>query len=633
VTQIGAGSNGFLVGDRVFGMSAGRFGNITHIPANVCQKAIDDEPFENLASLPSAYCTALYAIVTVSRLQPGETILIQSATGGFGMAAIAIARLYGADIFVTAGSEAKRKLLQDIGIASDRIFSSRDFSAFTEMKNATDGNGFDIVLNTSSGDYLHQVSWPLVAPFGRFVELKKADIVDNGTLSLAKFNQGVSFLAVDMHYVCEKKPSIMTSLMNTVGALYRSRQIAPLPVHTFSISEIGHAYTQFSRFQHTGKLILTYGDEDELPYLPSPSKPEFHSDAAYLVVGGLRGIGAHLSKWMVLQGAQHIVFLARSSVEGEAQETVDQLRLMGATVDTVQGSVCLRADVQRALTTSKFPIRGIINSALVLRNKEFNRLTIDEVRDTFKPKIEGNIYLHEVSLELGCPLDFFVMLSSLTSISHAATQSSYSAANCYMDEFARYRRKLGLTATSIDLGVIGDAGFMSRHQHNMMHLNRNGHYITLGHELMALFGTALFRQEPCSASELLENPVALGTEPTKLRALVDSGAVPVPLWGRDARWGIVGVHAMRKIQGMDVDGMRGSKGEIKDIVAERLAKLLWTPIENLKMEASLSSLGIDSMIASEFRHWMYQTFKKNVSMMELLAQDMTIERLAAFLKE
>jgi NADPH:quinone reductase-like Zn-dependent oxidoreductase len=68
VTQIGAGSNGFLVGDRVFGMSAGRFGNITHVPANVCQKAIDDEPFENLASLPSAYCTAFYAIVTVGRL-------------------------------------------------------------------------------------------------------------------------------------------------------------------------------------------------------------------------------------------------------------------------------------------------------------------------------------------------------------------------------------------------------------------------------------------------------------------------------------------------------------------------------------------------------------------------------------
>jgi len=269
----------------------------------------------------------------------------------------------------------------------------------------------------------------------------------------------------------------------------------------------------------------------------------------------------------------------------------------------------------------------------VLRNKEFSRLTSDEVQDTFKPKIEGNIYLHEVSLELGCPLDFFVMLSSLTSISHAATPSSYSAANCYMDEFARYRLKLGLAATSINLGVIGDVGFMPRHQQNMMHLNRNGHYITLSHELMALFGTALFRQEQASASELLENPVALGTEPTKLRALVDSGAVPVPLWGRDARWGIVGAHAMRKNQGVDVDGMRGSKGEIKDTVAERLAKLLWTPIENLRMDASLSSLSIDSMIASEFRHWMYQTFKKNVSMMELLAHDMTIEKLAAFLKE
>ena len=616
-------------------MHAGKFGNFARVPAEVCQKAVDgNEPFEKLATLPSAYCTAFYAIVTVGRLQPGETLLIQSATGGFGMAAIAIARLYGADIYVTAGSERKRELLREMGISPGRIFSSRDFSAYADLKAATGGKGFDVVLNTSSGDYLHQVSWPLVAPFGRFVELKKADIVDNGTLSLKKFNEGVSFLAVDMHYVCKNKPGVLASLMKTIGSLYRSGQIGPLPVKSFPISEIGHAYGDFSRFQHTGKLVLTYDDEDRIPYIPSPSKPKFYSDAAYLIVGGLRGIGSYLSKWMAQHGVKHIVFLARSPVEGEAQDTVDQLRLLGATVHTVQGSVCERADVERALTASNFPVRGIVNSALVLRNKEFGRLTVDEVHDTFTPKVEGNIYLHEVSLELGYDLDFFVMLSSLTSISHAATQSSYSAANCYMDEFARYRRKRGLAATSIDLGVIGDAGFMSRHQHNMMHLNRNGHYITLGHELMALFATALFREEPAEAWNLLENPVALGTEPTKLRELLDSKDVPVPLWGRDARWGIIGVHAMRKHQGAGgADGARGSKGEIKDMVAERLAKLLWVPIEKLKLDVSLSVLGIDSMIASEFRHWMYQTFKKNVSMMELLAQDMTIEKVAEFLKE
>jgi len=80
-------------------------------------------------------------------------------------------------------------------------------------------------------------------------------------------------------------------------------------------------------------------------------------------------------------------------------------------------------------------------------------------------------------------------------------------------------------------------------------------------------------------------------------------------------------------------GGLGSAAKAKDMVIERLAKLLWLPVEKLKPDTSLAALGIDSMIASEFRHWMYQTFKKNVNMMELLAQDMTPEKLASFLEE
>jgi hypothetical protein len=74
-------------------------------------------------------------------------------------------------------------------------------------------------------------------------------------------------------------------------------------------------------------------------------------------------------------------------------------------------------------------------------------------------------------------------------------------------------------------------------------------------------------------------------------------------------------------------------GDIKDVVADRLSRLLWIPVEKLNLDESLNSMGIDSMIASEFRHWMYQTFKTNVGMMELLARDMTIEKLAGLLQK
>ncbi len=124
---------------------------------------------------------------------------------------------------------------------------------------------------------------------------------------------------------------------------------------------------------------------------------------------------------MVQQGVKNNIFLNRSLVAGEAQETFDEIRAMGATVTPDQGSASNRNDVKRALIITGLPIRGIVNSALVLRNKEFNRLTVEKIHATFAPKVEGNIYPHEECLALGHTLDFFVMLSPLTSLSHAAT--------------------------------------------------------------------------------------------------------------------------------------------------------------------------------------------------------------------
>ena len=143
VTHIGSDVQDLKEGDRVFGFHAGKFGNVTRVPAEVCQKACGD--FEQLATLPFAYCTAFYAIVTVGHTQPGETVLIQSATGGFGMAAVGVPRLQQADVYITAGTESKRQMLHDMGIATDHIFDSRNITAYADLKAATGGRGFDLV--------------------------------------------------------------------------------------------------------------------------------------------------------------------------------------------------------------------------------------------------------------------------------------------------------------------------------------------------------------------------------------------------------------------------------------------------------------------------------------------------------
>lgn len=96
---------------------------------------------------------------------------------------------------------------------------------------------------------------------------------------------------------------------------------------------------------------------------------------------------------------------------------------------------------------------------------------------------------------------------------------------------------------------------------------------------------------------------------------------------------MIGVHALKKGRRGAVTASQATKGDIKEMVRERLSKLLWIPVEKLETDASLSGLGIDSMITSEFRHWTFQTFQKNVSIMEFLAPDITIDTLVELLKD
>jgi NADPH:quinone reductase-like Zn-dependent oxidoreductase len=92
--------------------------------------------------MPLIFLTAYYALVTVGRLQPDETVLIHAAAGGVGQAAIAIAQYIGAEIYATVGSPEKRQLLiEQYGIPDDHIFSSRDTSFAKGVMRATNGLG------------------------------------------------------------------------------------------------------------------------------------------------------------------------------------------------------------------------------------------------------------------------------------------------------------------------------------------------------------------------------------------------------------------------------------------------------------------------------------------------------------
>jgi NADPH:quinone reductase-like Zn-dependent oxidoreductase len=135
-----------------------------------------------------------------------ESILVHSACGGVGLAAIQIARMCGARIYATVGTDQKvDHLVENFGLPRSSIFSSRDESFVEGLMQATKGEGVDLVLNSLSGELLH-ASWRCVAEFGTMVEIGKRDILGAGKLDMSPFLHNRSYSCVDLEGIRTQRP-------------------------------------------------------------------------------------------------------------------------------------------------------------------------------------------------------------------------------------------------------------------------------------------------------------------------------------------------------------------------------------------------------------------------------------------
>ena len=215
--------------------------------------------------MPVSYMTAIYAFNHLARLSKVESVLIQSATGGLGMAALCLARYLGAEIYATVGTAEKTQLLiEEFGIAADHIFSSRELSTHAKIMAATKGGGIDVILCSSAGEQMHE-TWRCIAPMGRFVEVGRTDIIDHGNLSLEVFNRNATFSSFDLGLMNKQNPKIVAKLMAELGDLYRKGIIKPIDhIKTFDISQLEQAMMYFAKGTHLEKVVVTFQEPTEM---------------------------------------------------------------------------------------------------------------------------------------------------------------------------------------------------------------------------------------------------------------------------------------------------------------------------------------------------------------------------------
>ncbi|KAJ5356330.1 hypothetical protein N7517_010939 [Penicillium concentricum] len=458
VTAVGENVQDIDIGTPVMARVSHGLGGFATAHRNLLEPIPSSMTYSQAACVPLAFITAYYALAYLGRLESGERVLIHSAAGGVGIAAIQIAKHLGARVYATAGTPIHRAWALEMGV--EAVFDSHSTSFHDQLKATTGGQGMDVVLNSLSGAMFLQ-SVACLAPFGRFLEIGKTDIYRNMRLGLEQFGQNGSFFAIDVDRLAAQKPDLHRRMLSEVCTLFENGKLVPLPITTYPITEISTALKAVSRSTVIGNVAVELPDNTEVEVAP-PIQLKLRGDRTYLITGGASGLGLHFSRLLLERGARHLVLVSRSGPKFEEDHAILlDLRRRGANVRVEKADISSLEAATLLFThrTDWPPIAGVIHCAGILGDSQAHETTMDEFWRVFKPKALGAWNLHLATHHMN--LDFFVLISSIASIVGLSGQFGYAAANQYLDGLAHYRRASGLPGLSLNLGLMGHFAGMS----------------------------------------------------------------------------------------------------------------------------------------------------------------------------
>ncbi|KAI1754183.1 hypothetical protein F4782DRAFT_493555 [Xylaria castorea] len=615
--------------DRVVMCSIGSMRSHPRAPSDFVIKIPDNLSLQDTVSAMAGLTTAYYSLVNVARLQRGEKVLIHSAAGSTGQMAVQIAQKLGAEIFATVGSDEKKQLIMtNFGIPDDHIFYSRDSSFALGVKRVA--GSVDVLLNSLSGTGL-QASWECIAPYGRFIELGKVDIIANSSLPMAQFAKNVAFAAVDLHHVASSNPKLHRSLVESAINLLAYGEVRPpAPLHLYPVSEAEKAFRYIQSGQNTGRTIITLNPKDIVQKFTTIRKEwRFNKDASYLIAGGLGGIGRAVVRWMASRGARSFVLPSRSGPSTKA--AIDLISELTAREIQV---LVLRCDLSSTHQVSTLlescvgipPIKGCINAAMALQNSVFETMTHAQWTCTVQSKVQASWNLHRL---LPNDMDFFILLSSVAGIYGPIAQSNYTAGCAFQDSLARWRTAAGFpTSVSLDLGWMRTMGIIAETKDPRRHqAYLDGFPPIEAADFFAILEHYLDPEMPQldeAHSQLLIGAI----HPAHFLA---RGEVPIRLVSRPLFAGFSFKSTKQKEQGTDSNAQEDvgllfaqatSKEDrlaiVMSALKKKLARALWIEAEEIDPRRGLSNYGVDSLMAVELRSWIRRDFYAAVTVFEIM---------------
>ncbi|KAI0377617.1 hypothetical protein F5Y04DRAFT_272978 [Hypomontagnella monticulosa] len=630
VVRLGVTVNDRYVGQRVAVLQNGCFANRITVSSKATVPIPDFMTFEEAATLPVVFGTSMYGLYHLANLQQGQKVLIHSAAGGIGLASIQLCQRLNCDIFATVGNAEKREFLKhEFGIPDDHIFSSRSISFGRGIRDATQGYGVDVVMNSLTGDLLHE-SWRILAQGGTMIEIGKRDILARNWLPMDPFSHNRSFRSLDLSTLPLR---VVGRVLCELSVLIRGGHVRPIaPRRIFSYRDIPAALQLLRTGSQIGKLVISDGPDTKVavPVRPTKQHQLLQGEGAIFIVGGLKGVCGSIAVHLARQGAKHLAIMSRSGHEDEmSQRVVHNLRALGCSVDLLRGDVTIAEDVQRCFTETRVPISSIIQGAMVLRDRTFASMSHIEFTEALACKVQGTWNLHTVSLETQQPVASFIALSSVSGLVGLKGQTNYAGGNVFQDAFAAYRRNLGLPAISINLGPVEDVGVINANENLQSRFDERFWRGINGILLRQILDFALIQQHGDPEQRLCndgETQLITGIkvpQPADSPLLNDVRFAGLRTSSQSSTQPIVSAQKDKEIQALlqVAQAPNPNHAELLAVavtaMSVQFSKLLGlkTPMDPAR---PLGAYGMDSLAAVELRNWVRGTIGVELTTLEVM---------------
>lgn len=594
ISRVGAEVGNLQVGDRVMAFAASSFASHVTIGGDQAIKLPENLTCEAAATIPVAFFTAYYGLITQAKLKRREWVLVHGGAGAVGLAAIQIARARGAKVIATAGSPAKRHLLRALGVP--HVFDSRSTDFVDHVREVT-GDGVDVVLNSLAGEAMER-SLSCLRPFGRFVELGKRDYVADTHIGLRPFRRNLTYFGVDVDQVIGSRKVLGDRVFAKIIAQFEKGTYVPLPYSVFDDGDVSAAFHLMQQSSHIGKILVRPPSFAVHTHAGKPFK--VNTEGTHVITGAFGGFGMETAKWLVEKGARHLVMIGRRGAATEDERAVVSdfaargVKVLADPCDVTDGHALERLFETMHATMPR--VVGVIHAAMVLDDGILANLDAERFHRVLAPKVAGAENLDR--LVRGERLDYFVLFSSVTTLIGNPGQANYVAANAYMEGLARRRRQAGLPALAIGWGPITDVGVVAQDERLQAGLQRlTGVTGMTAREALALMEQALAQSPDAPhAAVMTISPTESSFTADRL-AVLRSPTYEGYVNNRGPEGGDADTIDLRAIAARE--GVDAARRKAADVIAVQVAHVLQLREEEVSQVRPLSEIGLDSLMALE----------------------------------